>query len=84
MDRVTLIGLLAGGLTTVAFLPQLLKTWKSKSAEDVSLVMLVTFCSGVGLWLIYGVMIGAWPIVLANLITLLLALAMLFLKLKYR
>jgi MtN3 and saliva related transmembrane protein len=84
MDSVTLIGLLAGGLTTVAFLPQLLKTWKSKSAEDVSLVMLVTFCTGVGLWLIYGVMIGAWPIILANLITLLLALAMLFLKLKYR
>jgi MtN3 and saliva related transmembrane protein len=84
MDRVTLIGLLAGGLTTLAFLPQLLKTWKSKSAEDISLVMLITFCTGVGLWLLYGFMIGALPVILANLVTLILGLAILFLKLKYR
>jgi MtN3 and saliva related transmembrane protein len=70
MDGVTLLGLLAGTLTTVAFFPQLLKTWRTKSAADVSLGMLITFCIGVFLWLVYGFLLGALPIILANLVTL--------------
>lgn len=77
------IGYLAGVLTTVAFFPQLIKIWRTKSAEDVSLAMFVIFTTGVFLWLVYGVMIGAWPIVAANTITFMLALAILFLKLHY-
>jgi MtN3 and saliva related transmembrane protein len=84
LNAVTIVGLFAGGLTTLSFLPQLLKTWKTKSAEDVSLLMLVAFSTGVALWLIYGFMIGALPVVLANVITLVLALAILVLKIKYR
>ena len=83
MDMITLIGLLAGTLTTIAFLPQLTKTWKSKSAKDISLGMFLTFCSGVLLWLIYGILINALPVILANTVTLILSGAILALKLKY-
>jgi MtN3 and saliva related transmembrane protein len=83
MDPVTELGFFAGMLTTVAFLPQLIKTWKTRSAEDVSLVMLITFCSGVFLWLIYGVLIHSAPVVAANVVTLVLALAILVLKIRY-
>jgi MtN3 and saliva related transmembrane protein len=83
MDTVTMIGFIAGALTTIAFLPQLTKTWKTKSTEDVSLAMLVTFTSGVLLWLIYGLLIDAPPIIAANTVTLLLASAILALKIKY-
>jgi len=84
MDQVTLIGLLAGTLTTIAFIPQLQQTWRTRSAQDVSLGMLLTFVTGVFLWLIYGLMLGALPIILANLVTLVLTLAILILKLRYR
>lgn len=83
MDGVTWLGLLAGTLTTVAFFPQLLKTWRTKSAADVSLGMLVTFCIGVFLWLVYGILLGALPIILANGVTLVLAGMILVLKLRF-
>lgn len=79
-----LLGLIAGTLTTIAFLPQLLKTWKSKSAKDVSLVMMATFCLGVFLWIVYGLAIGAMPIIVCNVVTLVLALLILILKIRYR
>ena len=84
MDQVTLIGLLAGTLTTIAFIPQLQQTWRTRSAQDVSLGMLLTFIIGVFLWLVYGLLLGALPIILANLVTLVLTLAILILKLRYR
>ena len=84
MDQITLIGLLAGTLTTIAFIPQLQQTWRTRSAQDVSLGMLLTFVTGVFLWLIYGILLGALPIILANLITLVLTLAILILKMRYR
>jgi len=83
MDVITIIGLVAGTLTTIAFLPQLTMTWKSKSAKDVSLGMFLIFCSGVTLWLIYGILIDALPIILTNTATLILSGAILMLKLKY-
>lgn len=83
-DFINLLGLVAGSLTTIAFLPQLIKTWKSKSAKDVSLVMMITFCLGVFLWIVYGLAIGAMPIVVANVVTLALALLILILKIRYR
>lgn len=81
---INLLGLIAGTLTTIAFLPQLLKTWKSKSAKDVSLVMMITFCSGIFLWIIYGFAIEAMPIIVCNVVTLVLALLILVLKIRYR
>jgi MtN3 and saliva related transmembrane protein len=83
-DLIDLLGWIAGLLTTIAFFPQLLKTWRSKSAKDVSLVMMITFCIGVFLWLVYGLAIQALPVVIANLVTLILALLILILKIKYR
>ena len=84
MDHVTLIGLIAGTLTTIAIIPQLQQTWRTRSAQDISLSMLLTFVTGVFLWLIYGLLLGALPIILANLITLILTLAILILKMRYR
>jgi MtN3 and saliva related transmembrane protein len=81
---ITLLGLVAGTLTTLAFLPQLFKVWRSKSAKDISMTWLVTFIGGVFLWLIYGIILGQLPILLANAVTLGLTLIILFFKLRYR
>jgi MtN3 and saliva related transmembrane protein len=84
MDMTVTLGLLAGGLTTASFVPQVTKIWKTKSAKDVSLTMFVAFCVGVGLWLTYGVLKKDWAILLTNGVTLLLGLAILLMKLKYK
>ena len=81
---ITLLGMIAGALTTIAFLPQLFKVWRSKSAKDISMTWLVIFSSGVFLWLIYGLLLGQLPIVLANAVTLSLTGVILGFKLKYR
>jgi MtN3 and saliva related transmembrane protein len=77
------LGYLAATLTTAAFVPQAWLTWKTRRAEGVSLGMYAIFTLGVALWLAYGLVIGAWPIVLANAITLALALFILLMKLRY-
>jgi MtN3 and saliva related transmembrane protein len=84
MDFITILGLVAGVLTTIAFLPQMFQIWLTKSAKDVSLVMLIIFMSGLCLWLIYGIIIGALPIIMANGVTLFFNLIILWLKIKYR
>lgn len=84
MEITNWIGFVAGTLTTIAFLPQLQRTWATKSADDMSLAMLLTFTTGVFLWLIYGVYLTAWPIIATNAITFVLTLAILVLKLKYQ
>jgi MtN3 and saliva related transmembrane protein len=84
MNAVTLLGLVAGALTTLAFLPQLFKVWRSRSARDISATWLVTFSSGILLWLIYGILVNALPIILANSVTLALTLVILFFKLKFK
>jgi len=84
MDFLTILGIVAGTLTTIAFLPQVWRTWKTKSAKDVSFIMLIAFMSGLFLWLIYGIILNALPIILANGITLVLNFIILWLKIKYR
>ena len=83
-DAVTLLGLIAGTLTTAAFLPQVLKTWRSRAARDVSLAMFVILGLGVGLWVVYGTLIGSAPVLIANGVTLVLVLVMLALKWRFR
>ena len=83
MDNATLVGYFAGFLTTVSFVPQVLKTWKSKSASDLSLGMFSAFSLGVLCWLIYGVLLGEFPMIFWNAVTLTLALALLVMKLKF-
>jgi MtN3 and saliva related transmembrane protein len=78
-----ILGFVAGVLTTAAFIPQVLKIWRTRSARDISLGMYAAFTSGVVLWLVYGVVLGSMPIILANVFTLVLALAVLVMKLRY-
>jgi MtN3 and saliva related transmembrane protein len=84
MNYTIILGYLAGALTTLAFLPQLIKVWKSKSTHDISLVMFIVICTGISLWLIYGILINSLPIILANIVTLAIAGMILLLKIKYR
>lgn len=83
MDVANVIGLLAGALTTIAFLPQLIHTWKTRSTKDVSLGMFLTFTTGVFLWIVYGMLINSVPVVAANAVTFILAAAILVFKLRY-
>ena len=76
-------GYFAAILTTTAFLPQLIKTLKTKKAEDVSLVTLIMFICGVGSWIIYGYTISSIPILIANIVTLILNFFILISKIYY-
>jgi MtN3 and saliva related transmembrane protein len=83
MDLTITVGLAAGFLTTVAFIPQVVKIWKTRSAKDVSLYTFIAFTVGVGLWLAYGILKQELPIIVWNGVTLLLAAAILTMKLKF-
>ena len=78
-----LFGFSAALLTTIAFLPQLYKTWTTKSAEDVSLIMLILFITGLICWIIYGLKIDSIPILVANMITFIFNFSILILKITY-
>jgi MtN3 and saliva related transmembrane protein len=82
-DLLNVIGILAGTLTTASFVPQAIKIWQTKSAKDVSLGMFFVLATGVGLWVVYGIMAGALPIILANSVTFVLAAVIIALKIKY-
>jgi MtN3 and saliva related transmembrane protein len=79
-----LIGYLAATLTTMSFVPQAWHTFRTKDVSGISLSMYSAFTAGVALWLAYGVLLNAWPIVIANLVTLSLAGLILSMKLRYR
>ncbi len=83
MEGIDVLGLAAGSLTTLAFVPQVMKTWRSRSAADISYGMFLLFSTGVLLWLLYGLALGSLPIVLANGVTLVLALAVVILKYRF-
>jgi MtN3 and saliva related transmembrane protein len=82
MGGIEVLGLAAGAMTTAAFVPQALRTWRTNSARDFSLPMLLLFCAGLFLWLVYGVLIGSASVVAANAITLPLAAYILWVKLR--
>ncbi len=79
-----IIGLIAASLTTAAFVPQVYKTWKTKSVDELSLTMYLVFFTGIVLWVIYGIFINSLSIILANTITGLLVLLLIYFKLKYK
>ena len=83
MDATTVLGLAAGTLTTIAFVPQVVKIWRNKSADDISYGTFILFSIGLLIWLLYGIAIEAPPIIAANAITLLLAVIILVLKARY-
>ena len=76
-----LIGYIAAFCTTIAFVPQALTVWKTGSTRDLSLAMFLIFTFGVALWLAYGILLGSWPVTIANIFTLVLAGYILYMKL---
>jgi MtN3 and saliva related transmembrane protein len=78
-----LLGLFAGALTTTAFVPQVLKIYRTKSGRDISGRMIGLFSAGVLLWLVYGILIASMPVIIANAVTLALAVAIIILKVRY-
>lgn len=83
MQSTELFGYLAATLTTVSFVPQVIQVWRTKHTKDISLGMYSIFTAGIAVWLIYGVLLGSMPIIIANSITILLAGSVLAMKLKY-
>jgi MtN3 and saliva related transmembrane protein len=84
MDLTTTIGYIAGALTTASFLPQVVKTARTRSARDLSGAMLLAFLAGLALWTYYGIQLGSTPIIVANIITIGLVGAILVMKVKFR
>lgn len=83
IDNIEILGLIAACLTTASFVPQVYKTWKTKDVSGLSLPMFLTFTLGIVLWLVYGICIESAPIILANTITVVLSLLLVYFKLKY-
>ena len=83
MNAITLIGLAAAFCTTVAFLPQVIQTWRTRSTKDLSLPMFSIFTTGIFLWLVYGLIIRDVPLVAANGVTFVLSGTILYFKLRY-
>lgn len=84
MSGIDILGFGAGTLTTLSFIPQVIKTWKTGSTKDFSLLWLIMFSSGVGMWLVYGFYLGSIPIIVANGATLILVTLVLMVKLQNR
>ncbi|HDI02539.1 MAG TPA: hypothetical protein ENF95_00210 [Candidatus Aenigmarchaeota archaeon] len=78
------IGLMEGAITTASFLPQVIKIWKTKSTRDLSLGMFIFISLGMGLWIVYGLLINSLPVIVANLVSLALCLTIIAFKIKYK
>ena len=83
MDFIPWIGYFAGALTALAYLPQLKKIWTSRSADDISLHMMLVLATGLALWIVFGILRDEVPVIVANAVSLALALAIVGLKLRY-
>jgi MtN3 and saliva related transmembrane protein len=83
MDLITSIGMAGATLTTLAFVPQVIKSYKTKHTHDLSLGWMGCLIAGFLLWLVYGWIIGDLPLILANILSLLLVLSLLAMKLKW-
>jgi len=83
MALIDIIGIIAAIIVNISFIPQFIKSWKTKKTEDISIMMYLIYTMGILLWLIYGVTIKNIPIIFSNLIGLSLLLSVLYLKIKY-
>jgi MtN3 and saliva related transmembrane protein len=77
------IGFIAAILTTLAFVPQVLRIWQTRSTAAISLGMYAVYTLGIALWGVYGILIGSWPIILSNCVTFLLAGSVLVMKVRF-
>lgn len=84
MDSFEIVGFIAAFLTTISFVPQVYKTWKTKEVADLSIVMYLAMFAGVGLWLVYGIHIKSPSMVVANSVTMLLVFLVIIFKIRYR
>ncbi|MFH1190534.1 MAG: SemiSWEET transporter [Candidatus Omnitrophota bacterium] len=84
MGHLDMIATVAGICTTVSFLPQVIKVYRTRHTKDLSLTMYVVFSCGVFLWFVYGAHIHSWPIMIANGVTFILSMYILAMKVKYR
>ena len=84
MDVITVLGFIAGALTTISFLPQAIKAFKTKSTKDISLEMFIAFSTGVFLWIVYGLYVNSLPVIIANVTTFIFAVTILFFKVRYK
>ncbi len=84
IDKFEIVGLVAAFLTTSAYIPQVYKTWKTKSAGNISLTMYIAMFVGIILWLLYGIHLNSFAMIVANSITAVLTLIILFFKLRYK
>lgn len=84
MDTIVIVGYIAGVLTTISFVPQVMRAWKLKETRDLSLAMLILFAAGIFLWTCYGFWTESPPIIMANVITFVLILVLLGLKIWYK
>ena len=84
MNRLDALGFLAGTLTTIAFLPQVIRAWRTGKTDDLSMAMLVIFSTGVAVWLVYGLLLESPPIIATNSVTLIFVLLIMGIKLRNR
>ena len=84
MEPIEILGLVAGTITSVTFLPQVVKIWQTKSAKDLSLMMLLLLMLGVVLWLIYGLVVMSAAIIYTNSMVLAMSLIMLYFKVRFK
>lgn len=84
MNLITVLGLIAGTLTTISFIPQVIKVVTSKSTKDISFLMFLIFTIGVFAWLMYGLLISDLPVIIANFITFILSLIILIYKIRFK
>ena len=82
-DWIEALGGVAATITTAAYVPQVVKAWRTRQTRDISLIMFAMVSTGIVLWLIYGLLIGSWPLIGANIVTLALTLQVLWLKLRH-
>lgn len=84
MSAIQILGLVAGTITSITFLPQVIKIWKTKSSKDLSMSMLALLILGVSMWLLYGILVLDAAIIYTNSMVLTMSLVMLFFKIKYK
>ena len=82
-ETMEIIGIIAGCCTTACFVPQVVRTWRTRSVDDISRKMYALLCVGVILWLVYGVLVNSLSVILANAVTLMLAAAVLLMKIRF-
>lgn len=83
MTAIQILGMTAGSISAITFLPQVIKTWKSKSAGDISLLTFTFATTSVVMWLIYGIILGDVPIIYTNSLVLICSVIMLYFKFRF-